>query len=462
MQWVKSWAQQLAGTVLVVVFVLAVGGFVTILRAQQADLAAAMAAAHIRAVSPPDSATNVPTNGEIRVDYVSQPAHDPVIKLEPPVGVTLDNAHWDGTTFVIDYHGLHDDSLYHVELDQDDWTGKGEHKQVKVHWSFRTGSSMHVAPSSSPTPPVPSISASPPLTPGPSSPLIWYHGPYTSLYGVDWSGKQVKSLISDNVIQSPDGTRLWRRSTVTDSDGNVLGSVAIDQSMMWADDSRQFCGVTSTASGSYELEMLRINGSRDRVGAVTLTPGTPQTPVLAACSVLTRRAVVIGQSSGYTWSVSMISLSDGSVLYQHSYPNPLARIVASHDGEFIAEQYSGNVNGGPAILIRQLPTGTTVGQFSGIVVQGFSWDGSLVIGSTSGNPSIQEAQVYRWRTHETVWHQCTCPQPASLNVLPQPGGSKLAVIASWNHGLNWSVDIVDADGTSQPVPPGNTPLTPAF
>ncbi len=457
----KSWAQQLAGTVLVVVFVLAVGGFATILRAQQAGLGATMAAAHIRAVSPPDGATNVPINGDIRVDYVSQPAHDPIIKLEPPVGVTPDNPHWDGTTFVIDYHGLRDNSLYHVELDQDDWTGKGEHKQVKVRWSFRTGTEHDVSPSPSATPSLPSLSPSPSVSPV-TGPLIWYHGPYTALFGVDWSGKQVKSLISDNVIQSPDGTRLWRRSTVTDSDGNVLGSVAIDQSMMWADDSRQFCGVTSTASGSYELEMLRINGSRDRVGAITLTPGTAQTPVLAACSVLTRRAVVIGQSSGYTWSVTMISLSDGSVLYQHSYPNPLARIVASHDGQFIAEQYGSNVNGGPAILIRQLPTGTTVGQFSGLVVQGFSWDGSLVIGSTSGNPSIQEAQVYRWRTHETLWHRCTCPQPASLNVLPQPGGSKLAVIASWNHGLNWSFDIVDADGTSQPVTPGNTPLTPAF
>jgi len=84
----KSWAQQLAGTVLVVVFVLAVGGFVTILRAQQAGLGATMAAAHIRAVSPPDGATNVPINGDIRVDYVSQPSHDPIIKLEPPVGVT--------------------------------------------------------------------------------------------------------------------------------------------------------------------------------------------------------------------------------------------------------------------------------------------------------------------------------------------------------------------------------------
>ena len=462
----KSWAQQLAGTVLVVVFVLAVGGFVTILRAQQAGLAATMAAAHIRAVSPPDGATNVPTNGEIRVDYVSQPAHDPIIKLEPPVGVTLDNGHWDGTTFAIDYHGLGDDSLYHVELDQDDWTGKGEHKQVKVRWSFRTGTEHQRAPS--PTPAVPSLSPSPSVSPV-TGPLIWYHGPDTVLYGVDWSGNQVRSLNSTNVVQSPDGSLLWHRpnnpggtSPVNDSDGNLVGSVPGDQSMMWADDSRQFCGVTATPTGSYDLEMLRINGSRDRVGAMSLTLGTAQTPVLAACSVLARRAVVVGQSPGYTWSVTMISLSDGAVLYQHSYPNPLARIVASHDGQYIVEQYGTNANGGPANLIRQLPSGTTVGQFSGVVVQGFSWDGSLVIGSTFGNPTVQEAQVIRWRTHETVWHQCMCPHPHSLLVLPQPGGSEVAVVASTDDGLHVSFNIADATGTSTTVPITGTPIYPAF
>src|SRR5207247_9861042 len=116
-----------------------------------------------------------------------------------------------------------------------------------------------------------------------------------------------------------------------------------------------------------------------------LTPGTSQLPVLAAGSSVTHRAVVIGQSSAYTWSVSMISLSDGSVVYQRSYPNPLARIVASHDGQYIAEQLASNASGGPATLIRQLPSGTVVGQLSGILVEGFSWDGSLVVGGTVRN-----------------------------------------------------------------------------
>ena len=147
----------------------------------------------------------------------------------------------------------------------------------------------------------------------------------------------------------------------------------------------------------------------------------------------------------------MISLADGTVVYQHSYPNPLARIVASHDGQYIAEQFAGNTNG-PATLIRQLPSGTTVGQFSGIVVQRFSWDGSLVVGNTFGDPSVQEAQVMRYRTHEIVWHQCMCPHPHGLFALPQPGGSKVAVLAITDDGLHVLFTIVDAIGTSKSVP----------
>jgi hypothetical protein len=466
----KNWAKQLAGAVLVLVFVLAVGGFVMLLRAQQGGLAATMAAAHIRAVSPPDGATNIPLNGEIRADYVSRPNQDPVIKLEPPAGVTLDNPHWDGTTFVIDDHGLRDNSLYHVELDQDDWTGKGEHKQIKVRWSFRTGTGQHVGPTPSPTPATSTSPTGPPTT---SGPLIWYMGPANDLHGLDWTGKQVKALSPDIVSQSPNGLLLWRRpnspggtSAVNDADGNPVGSIPFDDPVIiWADDSRQFCGVTvmSLPTRAYELEMLRVNGPRDRVGAINL-PATPSgTPTLAACSVLTGRAVVSGQSPyGYVSSLSMISLSDGHVIYQRSYPNAVARIVASHDGQYVAEQSASNANGGPVTLIRQLPSGSVVGQLSGILVQGFSWDGSLVIGSTFGNPSIQDAQVIRWRTHETIWHQCMCPQPHWLVGLAQPGGTKVVVVASMNDGSVVSFNIVDANGSSQSHPIGSTPITPAF
>src|SRR3984893_1942385 len=127
----QTWARQLAGAVLVLVFALAIGGFVLVLRAQQQSLASTMAAAHIRTVSPPDGATNVPLSGEIRADYISRPAHDPAIKVDPNAGVRLDNAHWDGATFIVDYHGLRENSPYHAELDQDDASQAGGQNGVQ-------------------------------------------------------------------------------------------------------------------------------------------------------------------------------------------------------------------------------------------------------------------------------------------------------------------------------------------
>ena len=112
----KGWIKQLLGSMLVVLVAAGVLGFVLVLRAQQNGLGATMTAAHIRAVSPPDGATNVPVSGEIRADYISRPSQDPVIKLEPPVGITFGASHWDGSAFVLAYSGLRNDSLYHVEL----------------------------------------------------------------------------------------------------------------------------------------------------------------------------------------------------------------------------------------------------------------------------------------------------------------------------------------------------------
>ena len=460
----KGWAKQLAGSVLVLLLAAGVLGFVLVLRAQQNGVGATMAAAHIRAVSPPDGATNVPIGGEIRVEYISRPSLDPTIKLEPPPDVTLAPGHWDGSTYVLPYSGLRTDSLYHLELDQDDSTSKGEHKQIKVRWSFRTGSG-----GSAPTPrPSTPVSATPTPSGVAPTPLIWYRGASIaangSAYGVDWSGKQVKTInIPTMILQSPDGSRLWtRQAPVLNSDGQVAGSVYVDQQMLWADDGQEFCGIAVHPTGVYDLDLLTLDGSRHRVATLTL-PGQvspPQTPALVACSALNGRAVITGSNNGYIWSVMMISLANGSVIYQRTYPNPVTRMVASHDGRFIAEQLPGN---GPPTIIRELSSGNQVGQLADVAVQAFSWDGALVGVSTGTTPgTAPQAMVIRWQTHQTLWHLCTCPSPATVSVLAQPGGTKLAVIAGWNHQATWSFTIVDADGTTKSVPVANTPVTPAF
>jgi hypothetical protein len=457
----KNWAKQLAGAALVLVFALAIGGFVMVLRAQQQSLASTMAAAHIRAVSPPDGATNVPLSGEIRAEYASRPANDPVIKLEPPVGVTLDNPHWDGTTFVLDYHGLRDNSVYHVELDQDEWPGKGEHIQIKVRWSFRTGT-LHAA-TPTPTPvvstatPTPTISVTPTASPSPTPNLIWYSGDSTpgtiAANGIDWNGKRIKTVRWVGTLQAPDGHLIYNATTpstdVYDADGNMAGSIA-GSPAMWADDSRQFCGISyQAASATRSLLMLRLDGSVHNVGPVALQDGAGkpvQTMSVVACSALTGRAVVVGSSNGFNWSMAMISLTDGSVIYQMRYPNPPTHFAASHDGHYIAEQ----MGGGSATLIRELPGGTVVGQVTGITVQGFSWDGALVAGGIQGNSGFTGAEVIRWQDRQVVWNRCGCPSPFQVSVIAEPDGSKLAVGTLDQHRMG-TLTIVDASGAAQPV-----------
>jgi len=463
----KNWAKQLAGTVLVLVFALVVGGFVMVLRAQQGGLASTMAAAHIRAVSPPDGATKVPVDGEISAEYVSRPNQDPVIKLEPPVGVTLDNPHWDGPTVVVAYHGLRDNSLYHVELDQDDWTGKGEHKQIKVRWSFRTGSPLAVTP----TPVIsatPSISASPTPPPSVSTPdLIWYSGQNgvsgSGQNGIDWNGQLVKNPRWVGTIQAPDGRRIYDAITpstwIYDADGNRVGSVA--GSGVWADDSSRFCGIAhQTTSAPYSLITMPLDGSMHTVGTISMTPGTAQSPQVAACSVLSGRAIVIGQSNGYVWSLSLVSLTDASIIYKRSYPNPLARLVASHDGRYVAEQLAGNVSGTSTTLIRELPSGNVVSQLTGVSVQGFAWDGSLVAGGVQGNSGLTGAEVIRWQDRQVLWNRCGCPSPYTVRVIAQPGGNQLAIGAYDQHGVG-SLNIVDSNGAAI-TPLGNGPFLPLF
>lgn len=471
----KGWFTQLAGTVLVLLVAGAVGGFVLVLRAQQGGLAATMAEAHIRAVSPADAAINVPTDGVIQADYLSRPTTDPSIKLEPPVGVTLDGAHWDGTAFVIQYHGLRDNTLYHVELDQDSWQGKGEHKQIKVRWSFRTGSA-HVTPTPSTRPTATSTTSptiSPTPTPASTTPdLLWYSGSSTpgtnADNGVDWNGKLVKSVRWVGTTQAPNGHLIYNSITpstqVFDTDGNVVGSNA-SASSAWADNSQEFCALAGPPySAPYSLELDTLDGQRHPVGTFSVPPAQtspPPTPFVVACSPLSGRAIVISQNNGYVWSVSMLSLTDGSLLYQRRYPNPQRRLVASHDGRYIAEQMLGPA-AAVTTVIRELPSGNVVGQLSGIFVQGFSWDGSLVAGGIQGNNGLlADAEVINWQSRSVVWYQCACPSLSNVHVIAQPGGTKIAVAATNNQGLG-ALTIIDANGTYLSVPTGNKPFYPLF
>ena len=470
----KAWAKQIAGTALVLILALGVGGFVMILRAQQGGLAASMSAANIRAVSPPDGGTNVPLAGQIRADYIRRPAQDPAIRVEPPVGVRLDGGHWEGTTYVLNYLGLRENSLYHVELDQDDSPNTGEHKQIKVRWSFRTGSGQTIPtkPTATPTP-TPTATVAVSATPSPPTSLpdmIWYSGQTGTgtggLMGVDWNGNQVKTLRWVGTLQSPDGLRIYNAMTpstdVFDTSGNLVGTVA-GQGFGWADDSQRFCDVRRNPTGVYELVTMPLDGTVHHVATISLqaTPSlTGQQLYVAACSPLTGRAIVIGASNGSIWSMTMISMTDGSVIYQTRYANPVNRLIASHDGSYVAEQL-GTVNGKSRTVIRSLPSGQLVGDLAGVSVDGFSWDGSLVAGGLQGNTGLIGAEVLNWKTHAVVWSACGCPSPFDVRVIAQPGGSKIAV-AAFDQRQIGSITIVDANGAATSLPLASRSFHPLF
>jgi hypothetical protein len=455
---VKGWLNQLLGAILVMVLALAVGGFVLLLRAQQNGLAASMAAANIRSVTPPDGATSVPVAGEVEVQYLNRPEEDPVVKFEPVDGVVLGDGQWNQTTYILHYGGLRENSLYHVDLDQDTGSPRGgEHKQVAVRWSFRTGSGMTTA--------TPSVSPSVTTPQQRPTGLIWFNAG-GKLQAVDWNGKAATSLSSPIASeQSPDGSRLWNTYTpgtaIYDASGKLTGSIAGFPGP-WADDSRQFCAAWGSA-GSRNLVTLPFDGSVHTVGPIQL-PGAPTlqlTPTVIACSDLAQRAVVVGVGpppNEYIWSLAVISLKDGSVIYQRRYPNPVTRVVASHDGRYIAEQEAMSVTAVPYTIIRELPSGNVVGQFSGLAVAGFSWDGSLVAGMRLGTGTAADPQVVRWQGNQIVW-SCSCSS-VSVQVLAQPGGSKLAIVPT-NYQNYGPLTIVDATGAAHTVnTPG--PATPLF
>lgn len=472
----KAWAKQIAGTALVLILALGVGSFVMILRAQQGGLAASMSAANIRAVSPPDGAANVPLAGQIRADYIRRPAQDPAIRVEPPVGVTLDGGHWEGTTYVLSYLGLRENSLYHVELDQDDSPNKGEHKQIKVRWSFRTGSEKGVLPKPTATPtPSPTVSIS--LTASPFPPIalpnmIWYSSPGSSsaaaLEGYDWNGHHADTLTWVGTEQSPDGLRIYNAMTpstdVFDAHGTKIGAIA-GLPGLWADDGQQFCGLTYRSSGgTYDLVTMPLDRTIHKVATISppSVPGTaPPIIELVGCSDLTGRAVVAAVSTNnWITSMQMISLTDGSVIYQTRYPNPLSRIVASHDGRYLAEQLLNAPNSLPRTMIRELPGGTIVGFVTGIVVEGFSWDGSLIAGGVQSNAGFSGAEIIQWKSKATLW-QCSCPSQGPPHVIAQPAGSKIAVAVSDEHQAG-SITIVDAGGATTSLPVGNQSFAPLF
>jgi hypothetical protein len=165
-----------------------------------------------------------------------------------------------------------------------------------------------------------------------------------------------------------------------------------------------------------------------RIGSFYSAGSNGGGPYVIACSIQGDRAVVVqsgGQGTG-TRQFWVVRLSTGQILWSRTpaeaTASGLVQIVASHDGQYIAE----NRGGDPAQdTIIYGPTGSVVGSI-GRWINAFSWDGSL--GVTSPRPgSAGAVSVQNWRDGTVVWSGPTGSGYIYWQGSAEPGGARLAI-----------------------------------
>ena len=281
-------------------------------------------------------------------------------------------------------------------------------------------------------PPIRLASPSPetkPLNVSNDTPVILYGDPANSqqLDGITWDGKQSGKVdwVGAGAVPNFSANLFATAIEVRDRSGRLVGSGNFGAKGFggtWADDGQHFCQMVP-------YDSLGANGLPATLQLVT--PGQlPQNVAqvgkvyeqvitrVAACSVRKDRAVVV-QGYGNSPSTAqywIVKLSTGKVLWTHSFDvSNAVTVVASPDGEFVAE------NSATSSTIYG-PDGTVAGRLNALV-EGFCWDGSLVV-TDNGFGSGQVSEV-AWASGNVIW---TAPAGyALLRVEPQPDGSGLAI-----------------------------------
>jgi hypothetical protein len=314
---------------------------------------------------------------------------------------------------------------------------------------IRAGSQPRVTPGAIPrTTATPSSAETPSPTPlsqqitvPDSTPLILYHDPamFDQIDGMTWDGK-TRGRIGAGAIRggyaNPPGTFYSTSNDIRDRSGKVLISFDPTQGQpFWADDGRSYCSLGRTGARDVtSVGELRIGvpgqalRSVARIGSFPWAGSNGGGPYVIACSIQGDRAVVVqsgGQGIG-TRQFWVVRLSTGQILWSRTPAEAtatgLVQIVASHDGQYIAE----NRGGDPAQdTIIYGPTGSVVGSI-GRWINAFSWDGSL--GVTSPRPgSAGAVSVQNWRDGTTLWSGPTGSGYFYWQSSAEPGGTRLAI-----------------------------------
>jgi hypothetical protein len=292
---------------------------------------------------------------------------------------------------------------------------------------------------------------------------------------LDWDGKFLRELGRGLAVQqSPDGSRLLAVD-YPNVNGAPAGYVVVDNKnqqldrlstvfgneAIWADDSRHLCYVEdSNPSGQNGLAYLveRIPGAVPRrvatVGAIIYLPPASSNsnvapsafiagPHLLACSVLADRAVLLNPATGI---LVVVRLSDGAQLHTHAYghvfypynnPNGFEHLVASLDGEYVADVFEG----GRQVPIVDVLSDTEVTRLSAKSLAGFSWDSSRAVVERGG----QLVEVVEWRSGRVI-SQLTGTFPYAR---ARPNSADFVVgLPSTRHQFGLDLYIVRGDGTA--------------
>jgi hypothetical protein len=280
-------------------------------------------------------------------------------------------------------------------------------------------------------------SASPtPLTLGlsvpDSTPIITFADPAKpgQLDGITWdgvaSGKLDRSLAD---TPNPSASLFATATEISDRSGRTLFTGTFGAKFftgMWADDDVHLCQVVPfDYLGANEepttLQLVSADGTAHNVARVGSL--SEQTSIgLAACSVLTDRAIVVQRSSiGGAVHYWVVQLSTGRVLWAHDFQSTtrVVQVVASRDGMFVAEnprpdgQSGSTVYGADGKQVAQLPA----------EVEAFSWDGSLAV--VDAGYGTAPVQVVSWRDGSVTW---SAPSGYGLvQAKPRPGGGQMAL-----------------------------------
>jgi hypothetical protein len=254
--------------------------------------------------------------------------------------------------------------------------------------------------------------------------------------------------------QQPYGATFRIGSTITARDGPVLAVTPWPAKITpaWTLEGTTLCAAVperDVTGATMRLERFTFEQPvRVVASGFTVYSDNGGYPVLA-CDTGTDRAIVAffgqGIAPAKLW---VFRLSTGALIRSVDYSSLSTSggwVAASADGSMLAETVRAGGAGGPwKATIRATDDGAQLGTIDGFVVQGFSGDKSLVIGSNETS-----AAVIDWKTGRKVWSA----SGTYGGYLAEPGAQRLAIGIGFVGGSDQrDVYLVQPDGSAALLP----------